>query len=79
MREEKLKLIFYDENFESRFICTHELSYKHQKKKKKTLEKLSKHGFISSYLDLLLTLLFYLPSIIYQFFSYKFPSITYRE
>ena len=35
MREEKLKLIFYDENFESRFICTHELSYKHQKKKKK--------------------------------------------
>ena len=78
MREEKLKIIFYDENFKSPFVCTHELSYKHQKKKK-PLEKLSKHGFISSYLDLLLTLLFYFPSIIYQFFFYKFPSITYRE
>ena len=55
MREEKVKLIFYDENFKSRFVCTHELSYKCQKK---NLEKLSKQGFINSYLDLLLTLLF---------------------
>ena len=45
MREEKVKLIFYDENFKSCFICTQELSYKHHhthKKKKKKHKKTQK-------------------------------------
>ena len=77
MREEKLKLIFYDENFKSHFVCTHELSYEHQKKK--PLKKLSRHGFISSYLDLLLTLLFLFTIDNLPIFFYKFLSVTYRE